>query len=83
MSDGKPEIDRAELQLPAAGLTLLGVILSIGVSVGMGLSGGWWLPAGVGAAVSVVLALVVPFGARHTGATPPRALDHGPMRRAL
>jgi hypothetical protein len=66
VSDGKPGIDRAELQLQAAGLTLLGVILSIGVTVGMGLSGAWWLRVGLGAAVCVVLAVVVAFGARHT-----------------
>lgn len=66
VSKGRPQVDRAELQLQAAGLTLLGVTLSIGVTVGMGLSGAWWYRVAAGSIVCVALAVFVGLGARHT-----------------
>lgn len=36
------------LQLQATGLTLLGVLLGIGVTVGFGVKGDWWLRVLVG-----------------------------------
>lgn len=47
-----------DVTLTAAGLTLLGVILSIGVTVGFGIGGAWWVKVGAGAASSVALVLV-------------------------
>lgn len=48
--------------LKATGVTLLGVIASIGISVGFGIGGPWWFRALVGAATAVVLAAVVKLG---------------------
>ena len=50
------------LNLTTGGLTLLGVLLSIGVTVGFGVSGAWWLRALVGLATTVVLVAVVKLG---------------------
>lgn len=44
-----------DVTLTAAGLTLLGVIVSIGVTVGLGIDGAWWLRLGVGVASSAAL----------------------------
>lgn len=43
--------------LTAAGVTLLGVIASIGATVGLGISAEWWvrLAAGVGSVVLLVI----------------------------
>jgi hypothetical protein len=63
---GRDDVDRTELQLQAAALTLLSVILSIGVTVAFGVTGPWWLRTAVGTAVSVGLVAIVAFAARHT-----------------
>jgi hypothetical protein len=49
---------RREIELESVGLTLLGIILSIGVTVALGVRGAWWLRilAGVGT-VALLLAL--------------------------
>lgn len=47
------------VSLTAAGVTLLGVLLSIGATVGFGLSGPWWLRVGAGVGSTVLLVLVV------------------------
>ncbi len=52
------------LQLQSAGLTLLGVLLSIGLTVGLGIHGTWWVRATAGIGTVLVLMLVVGIGAR-------------------
>ncbi len=47
------------MTLTAAGVTLLGVLLSIGVTIGIGLKGPWWLRVGAGLASTVVLVAIV------------------------
>lgn len=49
----------AALTLFATSLTLLGVILSIAVTVGFGIRGPWWLRLGLGAFVGVALVAAV------------------------
>lgn len=50
------------LSLTTGGITLLGVLLSIGVSVALGISGPWWLRLASGIATTLALALVVKLG---------------------
>jgi hypothetical protein len=50
------------LSLTTGGITLLGVLLSVGVSVGFGVSGAWWIRVLAGVTTTVVLVLVVKFG---------------------
>lgn len=50
------------LSLTTGGITLLGVLLSIGVTVGLGLKGPWWLRLVAGALTTVALALTVKLG---------------------
>lgn len=52
------ERSSTDVTLTAAGLTLLGVILSIGVTVGFGVGGPWWVKIGAGAASSVLLVFI-------------------------
>ena len=52
------------MQLQSLGLTLLGVLLSIGFTVGIGLSGPWWVRVLAGTGTVLALVLVVGFGAR-------------------
>ena len=47
------------LTLEAAGITLIGVIISIGLTVGFGLKTDLWTRVGVGAGTADVLLLVV------------------------
>jgi hypothetical protein len=51
------------LSLTNGGVTLLGVLLSVGTSVGMGLSAPWWVRVLAGVGTTAVLVLVVRFGA--------------------
>lgn len=60
--------------LRAMGVTILGVILSVGVTVGFGLTGAWWMRVLAGVASMVVLVVVVKLGTRQ-GA-------RGPVTRA-
>jgi hypothetical protein len=50
------------LSLTTGGITLLGVLLSIGVTVGMGLDAAWWVRVLAGLATTVVLSVVVKVG---------------------
>lgn len=70
-----PEDDRTSrtLSLTTGGITLLGVILSIGVTVGFGISGNWWLRVLAGVSTSVLLTLAVKLGS---------ASGRGPLARA-
>lgn len=60
------------LSLTTGGITLLGVLLSIGVSVGLGISGPWWLRLAAGIATTLALGLVVKLGS---------AAGRGPLAR--
>ena len=63
--DGGDQRSSTAVTLTAAGVTLLGVLLSIGVTVGLGISGPWWLRAGAGAASTAALILVVKLTTQH------------------
>lgn len=57
MADSTDDQTSRSLSLTTGGLTLLGVMLSIGATVGFGLKGEWWIRtlAGIGATVALVL----------------------------
>jgi VIT1/CCC1 family predicted Fe2+/Mn2+ transporter len=63
MSDSSERSSRS-LSLTTGGITLLGVLLSIGVTVGIGVSGAWWVRVVAGVATTLVLAVVVKVGSR-------------------
>lgn len=50
------------LSLTTGGITLLGVLLSIGATVGFGVSGAWWVRVLAGAGTTVALTIVVKLG---------------------
>jgi hypothetical protein len=50
------------LSLTTGGITLLGVLLSVGVSVGFGISAAWWVRVLAGIATIVVLIAGVKLG---------------------
>lgn len=50
------------LTLTTGGITLLGVLLSIGVTVGFGLKADWWIRILAGLGTTLALALIVKFG---------------------
>ena len=52
------------LTLTTGGITLLGVLLSVGVSVGFGIKGEWWVRLLAGLATTLVLVAVVRLGTR-------------------
>ena len=60
------------LSLTTGGITLLGVLLSIGVTVGMGLDAAWWVRVLVGLATTLVLSVIVKVGS---------AAGRGPLAR--
>ena len=70
--DGEEIASGQAMQLQSVGLTLLGVILSVSVSVGFGVKGVWWVKVLAGGATFVALAVVV-----RLGSTPGR----GPLAR--
>lgn len=63
--DDRPADDEAagarerRLTLQALGVTILGVLLSIGTTVGIGLTAAWWVRLLAGAATTVSLAALV------------------------
>ena len=61
-----PDPDRSSrsLSLTTGGLTLLGVLVSVGVTVGFGVSGPWWIRSVAGLATTLALGLVVKLGTR-------------------
>lgn len=60
------------LNLTTSGITLLGVLLSVGTSVGLGIEQDWWLRVLAGTATTLVLIVIVKLG---TGA------GRGPVAR--
>ena len=70
-----PEAGRTSrsLSLTTGGITLLGVLLSIGVTVGFGIGGAWWVRALAGLATTLALAMIVKLGT---------AAGRGPLARA-
>ena len=54
--------DSTTLSLTTGGITLLGVVASIGVTVGFGLSGPWWLRAAIGLATTAGLIVLIKVG---------------------
>lgn len=64
MSSEERSIERTSrsLSLTTGGLTLLGVLLSIAVTVAVGVNGAWWVRTLVGLAVAAVLVVGVKLG---------------------
>lgn len=59
MNDGSTS---RTITLTASGITLLGVLLSVGVTVAFGISGVWWVRVAAGVGTTVVLIVVVKLG---------------------
>ena len=62
------EKDDNELTLQSVGLTLVGVIVSIGVTVAFGLTGPWWFRTLVGIGTAIGLIVLVGYAGRRTSA---------------
>lgn len=60
------------LSLTTGGITLLGVLLSIGVTVGMGIDAAWWVRMLAGLATTLALSVIVKLGS---------AAGRGPLAR--
>lgn len=60
-----PEDERTErsLSLTTGGLTLLSVLLGIGVTVGLGIGGAWWIKLLAGVGTTGILVVLVKVGA--------------------
>jgi hypothetical protein len=67
--------DSRSLNLTTGGITLLGVLISVGATVGFGVSAAWWVRALAGVGTTVALALVVKVGTR-SGRGPVARLAH-------
>lgn len=52
------------LSLTTGGITLLGVLLGVGATVGFGFSDAWWMRLLAGIGTTLALALVVKLGTR-------------------
>lgn len=61
------------LTLTTGGITLLGVLLSVGVSVGFGIKGDWWIRVLAGLATTIGLVIAVKLGT---------SAGRGPLARA-
>lgn len=61
------------MTLTTGGITLLGVLLSVGVSVAFGIDAAWWGRVLAGAGTTVALIVVVKLGT---------SAGHGPLARA-
>jgi hypothetical protein len=61
------------ITLTTGGITLLGVLLSVGVSVGFGVKGPWWIRVLAGVGTTVALVVIVKLGT---------ASGRGPLARA-
>lgn len=67
------ERDSTSLTLTTGGITLIGVLVSVGVTVGFGVEAALWVKILAGAATTVVLVLAVKLGT---------AAGRGPLARA-
>lgn len=54
-----------DITLTATGLTLLGVLLSVGLTVAFGVGGPWWVKTAAGVATSIGLAVVAAWTTSH------------------
>lgn len=72
MTDAPNQPQRRTLR--AMGITLLGVILSVSVTVAFGLDGPWWMRAGAALATAVALVVAIKLGTSQG--------SHGPVTRA-
>ncbi len=61
------------LSLTMGGITLIGVLLSLGVTVAFGITGEWWVRALAGVSTTAVLAILVKVST---------ASGRGPLARA-
>jgi len=61
------------LTLTTGGITLLGVLLSVGVTVGFGIKADWWIRVLAGVGTTTLLVVVVKLGT---------SAGHGPLARA-
>lgn len=61
-----PEGDDNQLTLQSVGLTLVGVIVSIGVTVGFGIVGPWWFRLALGTGTAIGLIVLVGYAGRRT-----------------
>lgn len=75
MSDGSGGQGQTSttLSLTTGGITLLGVLLSVGITVAFGIKEDWWIRVLAGAGTTVLLVVLVKLG---TGA------GRGPLARA-
>ena len=68
-----PDRDSLSVSLTTGGITLLGVLISVGATVGFGISGPWYLRAAAGIATTVLLTALVKTGT---------STGRGPLARA-
>ena len=66
------ERTKRSLSFTTGGITLLGVLLSIGITVGFGISGAWYVRVLAGVAATALLVVVVKLGT---------SAGHGPVAR--
>lgn len=61
MPERRDEEHATALSMTSSGITLLGVLVSVGFTVAMGISGSWWVRvlAGIGTIVALVLLVKV------------------------
>lgn len=60
------------LTLTTGGITLLGVLVSVGVTVAFGIKADWWIRVLAGVGTTVILVVVVKLGT---------SAGHGPLAR--
>lgn len=56
------ESSSRSLSLTTSGITLLGVVLSIGVTVALGLQAAWWIRVLAGLATTLALGVLIKLG---------------------
>ncbi|MFP5363486.1 MAG: hypothetical protein ACLGI5_12240 [Thermoleophilia bacterium] len=59
---GDPGRTTRSLSLTTGGITLLGVLLSIGVTLGAAIEASWWVQVLVGVCATIALTVVVKLG---------------------
>ncbi len=66
-SDDSDQLSERRLTLKSLGVTLSALVLSIGVTVGFGVKGEWWLRVIAGVGTTLLLALFVRVGSGEHG----------------